>query len=306
MSVIAGPPLWLGQGSYGPLHKQLRRLAAGSWRIIWQTVIPFNPRPEKPDDPPPKGVMCDAQFEQCQALYNEVETVRNFLEGKARATFSVVTFLVPLLASGFVFLLAHAADHTRGRTVALVWVAISFIFLIMAFVSIVRAVSVQERVTLGLNAIIDIDAGHFRRYDRIFHARGLLYCASVNDAMNGHISQFVKGAHILTALAVIALLGAAVSSIPLLPTGSSPTKTEIVGSVDVTSPALAALKIEIEKLNNNLAAIANDKANEHRLDGVDGRINQLFIRLKELEDEIERLRKSGASAAPAQSPNSVH
>jgi hypothetical protein len=306
MSFIAGPPLWLGQGSHGSFAKQLRRMAAAFWRIIWQTLIPFNPQPEPPEDPPPKRTMCDAQFEQCQAFYAEVETVRNFLEGKARATFSVVTFLVPLLASGVVFLFAHTADHTRGRAVALVFVTISLAFLILAFVSIVRAVSVQVRETLGLNAIIDVEAGHFRPYDRVFHARGLLYCASVNEAMNGHIAQFVKGAHILTALSVIALLGAAVASIPLLPADSSPARTQIIGSVDVASPALVALKSEIEKLGTSISAIANDKTREQRLDTVEGKINQLVVSLKDLEDEVERLRKSGSNAPAAPSPGSAH
>jgi len=38
----------------------------------------------------------------------------------------------------------------------------------------------------------------------------LLYCAAMNEAMNDHIAQFVKGTHILTAAAVIALVVAAI------------------------------------------------------------------------------------------------
>jgi len=255
--------------------------------------VPFNPRPEPPQNPPSRRTISDQQFEQCKALYEGTETDRNFLEGKARATFSVITFLVPLLASAVVFLFAHTSEHAGSRTVALIFISISFAFLIMGFISIARAVSVQVRETLGLGAIIDLPAGELRRYNKIFHARGMLYCASVNAAMNGHIAEFVKGAHILTALAVIALLIAAMASISLMPSGSGPAKTEIVGPVSIASPALNDLKSEIEKLRDNLA---NDDEFKRRVDTLSSKIDQFAASLKELQGELERLRTgSGGS-----------
>ena len=60
-----------------------------------------------------------------------------------------------------------------------------------------------------------------------FRARGLLYCASMNTAINDHIAQFVKGAHMLTAAAVVALLMAAIpTSIMFLRTPASPVETQ--------------------------------------------------------------------------------
>lgn len=70
--------------------------------------------------------------------------------------------------------------------------------MILSLISIIRAVSVQIRESLFIDAVIDTDKETFRTYDRQFHARGLLYCASVNSAMNAHIGQFVRGAHILS------------------------------------------------------------------------------------------------------------
>jgi hypothetical protein len=287
MSFVARPPLLLGQGTQGPLRSQLKRLAEDFWRILWQPLVPFNPRPEPPDNPPSRRTIPDQQLEQCKALYEGTEADRNFLEGKARATFSVITFLVPLLASAVVFLFAHTSVHTGSRTVALIFISISFAFLILGFISIVRAVSVQVRETLGLGSIINLQAGRLRQYDKIFHARGMLYCASVNAAMNGHIAQFVKGAHILTALAVIALLIAAMGSISLLPSDPGPAKTQIVGSVSIASPALSDLKTEIEKLRDSLAS---DDSFRRRVDTLSSKIDQFAASLRELQGELERLR----------------
>jgi hypothetical protein len=101
--------------------------------------------------------------------------------------------------------------------------------------------SVQVRQTLGVGAIIDLDAGEFRKYNNVFHTRGLLFCASFNEAMNARIAELVKGAHILTAIAVVALVIAALPSIYLLAPSDATTKTQIVGPVDIASPSLVGL-----------------------------------------------------------------
>ena len=188
----------------------MRRIFAGLWRDIWQTVTPFNPEPETPEDPPPVDDISDEQLKQCQNLYDKVENDRVALESKARATFSVVTFLVPLLASIFVFIFVRSAEGSRGRTVSVPDLDRHF-FHIFAFRFYFNRASrvLQVRQTLGLAAIIDVNARAFRTYSKVFHARGLIFCASVNQAMNDHIAQFVRGAHILTAVAVIILALAA-------------------------------------------------------------------------------------------------
>jgi hypothetical protein len=275
-------------------------MAGNFWRILWQTVLPFNPRPESPDDPPAVAAIDDDQLKQCQALYAEAEADRVFLEGKARATFSVITFLVPLLTSGVVFLYAHINQNAEGERVALVFLFASLALSVLGFISIARAVSVQVRETLGLGAIIDLGAGTFRTYDRAFYARGLLYCASVNQGMNGHIAQFVKGAHILTALAVLTLLVAAVPSILLLPTDTGPAKSEIVGPVNIAAPSLVDLKTEIATLSNELRVIVNDRPQTQHMDSIDAKIDQLSGAVGQLQRELEQLQK--AATVPATTP----
>ena len=153
-------------------------------------------------------------------------------------------FLVPLLASLFVFIISRATTSgTSIRVVAIGLLVISAVLLLLGFISAVRAVAVKTTETLYLHSVID-EAGHFREYNNAFHARGLLYCAAMNEAMNDHLAQFVKGAHILTAAAVITLVVASVptgvmlSSLP----SSSPTQTKIVGPVDVSSPELTGVR----------------------------------------------------------------
>jgi hypothetical protein len=297
MTYIARPPLYLGQGPQGPLWSQVRRIFAGLWRDIWQTVTPFNPQPETPEDPPPVADISDEQLKQCQNLYDKVEDDRAALESKARATFSVVTFLVPLLASIFVFIFARSAEGSRGRTIVLILIGISSVFLLLGFISIARAVSVQVRQTLGLAAIIDLDAHAFRTYSKVFHARGLLFCASVNQAMNDHIAQFVRGAHILTAIAVIILTLAALSSVGSLPADSGPTKIQTTGPIEIASPALANLEKEVAKIDYDLRAAVDSKTQGQRLDALATQINQVADSVKKMQDELQYLRSvySGAT-----------
>jgi hypothetical protein len=297
MTYIARPPLYLGQGTQGPLRSQVRRIFAGLWRDIWQTVTPFNPQPEPPEDPPPVPGITDDQLKQCKELYDKVEDDRDALESKARATFSVITFLVPLLASIFVFIFGRSAEGSRGRMVVLILIGISSVFLLLGFISIARAVSVQVRQTLGLAAIIDLNAHAFRTYSKEFYARGLLFCASVNQAMNDHIAQFVRGAHILTAVAVIILALAALSSIGSLPADSPPTKFQTTGPIEIASPALTNLEKEVAKINNDLAA-AVDKTQGQRLEALTAQIGQLADSVRKMQDELQYLRSvySGATS----------
>jgi hypothetical protein len=193
-------------------------------------------------------------------------------------------FLVPLLASLFVFVISKSpASHPALREFGIGLLAISGILLFLGFTAAVRAISVKTLETLFVHSVID-ETGKFREYKKEFHARGLPYCAAMNEAMNDHIAQFVKGTHILTAAAVIALVVAAIpTSYVLSGLPSSPTETRIVGPVDVSSTEfsdiradLANLKIEIEKLKASSRA-ANDglKLVGKKVSQIDAKISRL-------------------------------
>ena len=279
---ITKPPLPLGV-TVQSAWAQVTRMLKGFWRILWQSIIPFTPSPEPPDNPPqPEGDIDDGQLEQCQKIFDDVEDAREHLEQKARATFTMVAFLAPLLASIFAFAFTRTAPNTTVRTLVICFAVASFIFLLLGFISIVRAVSVHSREKPFLGAVLDFETGKFRPYDKAFRIRGLIYCASVNQAMNDHVAQFVKGAHIFTATAVIMLVVAAIPAAMLLPDQSSPTKTEIVGQVNVSSAALLGLQQDFEHLAANLASILANNARDERLSGLEKNIDQLTSEIHEL------------------------
>jgi septal ring factor EnvC (AmiA/AmiB activator) len=146
-----------------------------------------------------------------------------------------------------------------------------------------RGVSVKVIETLVLGSVID-EAGQFREYNKAFHARGLLYCAAMNEAMNDHLAQFVKGAHILTAATILVLVIAAVPTSVMLSSLPSPlSQTKIIGPVDVSSPELIAardnlanLKQDIGKLLSNSRTVEDDlKRLEAKVESLDAKLSTL-------------------------------
>jgi hypothetical protein len=189
------------------LKLMFRRIAC----IVWQIIVPFNPRPEDITplpDPDATHEVSESHVEQCQWIFDQAEERRVHLEQKAQSTFGLMVFLVPLLASLFVFIISKGTTSST-LVFTLVLVGLSAVCLLLGFISAIRAVGVKENQTLFLDSVLTED-GQFRKYSEAFRARGLLYCASMNTAMNDHIAQFVKGAHILTAIAVLVLLAAAI------------------------------------------------------------------------------------------------
>jgi len=279
-SYIARPPLILGQGSGGGWKRQVRRILSSLLRIVWQTFVPFNPQPEPPDPFPTQSGEPDGdQVKRCQWIFDQAEERRNQLEQKAQWTFALILFLTPLVASVLVFMMREDSTSSLSKTIALTFLIISMVLMLMGFVSIMRAVSIQARESLYLGSVADLSGGQILKYDGSFLARGLLYCASVNTAMNDHLAQFVKGAHILTIAAVISLVVATLpASISYLDSTELPAKTKIVGPVTISSAELKALVVSIAKLRNDLAV------RDRRSDAAD-RLRELEARVEKLENE---------------------
>ncbi len=267
------------------LAEHLRHLLRCARYILWQIVVPFNSRPEEIDAfPEPQAEVTDSHVEQCQWIFDQAEERRIHLEQKAQSTFGLMVFLVPLLASLFVFIINRATTSGTGiRTLAIGALIVSAVLLLLGFISAVRAISVKSSETLYLDSVID-KAGQFREYSKAFHARGLLYCAVMNQAMNDHLAQFVKGAHLLTAGAITALVIAALPIsfvISYLPT--SPTQTQIVGPVEVSSPELSGIREEVGTLKEDIgklissseAAVAVLKPLETKVERIDARLNKM-------------------------------
>lgn len=261
--------------------------------IIWQILVPFHSSPEDiPALPDPTGEVTDSQVEQCQWIFDQADARRDHLEQKAQATFGLMVFLVPLIASLFVFVIGKGIASSKFT---LAFLLVSALLLILGFISAVRAVAVKESQTLFLDAVIDKE-GQLKPANASDRARGLLYCASMNTAMNDHIAQFVKGAHIFTGAAVFALLFAAIpmtvafSRIP----ASSPVQTKIVGTVDVSSADLTSLRADVAALKKDVEKLSIVTPTQEQFKLLEEKVQRLEVRLSRMQmsPPVDRSKKT--------------
>jgi len=282
---IADPPQPISWPSRG---RHFRHLVACFGWIVWQIVTPFKSRPEEIEGFPDSAAkVTEPQLKQCQWIFDQAAARRVHLEQKAQSTFGLMLFLVPLLASLFVFVTSKSpSSHATVRLVTLLLAGISAIFLFLGFIAASRAIGVKALETLFLNSVID-DTGQFRDYTEAFHARGLLYCAAMNEGLNDHIAQFVKGAHVLTAAAVIAIILAAVpASYVFSGLPASQAETRIAGPVNISSPELTTIHDDLLKLNaevSNMVSNGQSTASD---------LKRLDVEFGKLETKVNKMQKS--------------
>ena len=218
--------------------------------MLKYALIPFNTRPEEPEAfPEPAAEPSEEQVKQCQTIFDETEARRSRIEQKAQWAFTVIAFLVPFLASLLAFIFHDLASAPRSHVISLVFLFLSAVLLLLSFFSAARALSIRTAETLHLAAVVDPATGQFSDYKKSRHAQGLLYCSVINTAMNDHVAQLVKGAHVFTASGVIFFLcGAMPTGFALIGHKQPPTEATIVGPVALSSSDLAALSGEIARL----------------------------------------------------------
>jgi hypothetical protein len=210
-SYTAQPPGLLGSGDSGGLLVQCKRIFRGLWTMLWVPFVPFNPTPEPILVPPePEDDVHPDMLAQCEKIYERTEATRKFVEEKARATFTILAFLAPLIGASFVFLLSQADQASVAYEVAKWLIIGSGALTFIAFISIVRATAVKSHMDMLLNTVIDEPNKKFKKYNPKDYVRGLLYCASWNGGLNAHVAQFVRGAHVLISLSVVLSFIAAV------------------------------------------------------------------------------------------------
>ena len=126
---------------------------------------------------------------------------------------------------------------------------------------------------LFLESVIDSAVPAIRPYDRTRHAKGLLYCASMNASINEHIAQCVRSAHVLTTLAVIVAIAAAVPGTWLLMTREeSTTKTEIVKLVAVTDASEASIEKSVKQVSATLSTVESELAQAEQMRAMEARL----------------------------------
>jgi hypothetical protein len=270
--------------------------------IILQPFVLYESGPRDPAPLPEKaGEATEEQLAQCQAIFDQSEARRAHIEQKAQWAFTVIAFLLPSLASVLVFLLRDPALQAANRTTSLVLLSVSACLLLLSFVSALRALAIRGSQILHLGAIIDDENGNFRNYDRAFHAQGLLYCATMNTATNDHIAQFVKGAHVLVAFAVVTFAsGAVATGLQLTARPAPPIRAEVVGTVSLSPTDLSGLHSDIREVAAALATLATATSKESQM-------KLLADRVATLEAEVNTLRNQvplAGDASPAHSTRS--
>ena len=266
--------------------------------IIVQPLIPYKSRPDEPKTLPEKTAKpSDEQIAQCQAIFDQAEARRATIEQKAQWTFTIITFLFPSLASVLVLLPRDPSFRGMGQGVLLL-LSISACSLLLSFVSALRALAIRGREDLYIGAVIDDETGKFRKYDKIRHAQGLLYCANMNTATNDHIAQFVRGAHVLVAFAVVAFaLGAVAATMQLAGRTTPPVRAEVVGAVSLSSPDISGLRSDVRRAVDALAARAAATVAENQMKILSDRVGAL-------EAEVISLRGLLPVVDKAESPSS--
>ena len=173
--------------------------------MLIRPLIPYESTPGKPCKPFTEisGTCTRNQLALCQYIFDESTARRIHIEQKAQWTFTAIAFLIPTLASVLIFLLQDTDFQSRAYPVPLVLMAVSACLLVLSFISALRAMTIKYSESLFIHSVIEEDGETFRKYEIEFHAKGLLYCAVMNAAVNDHIAQFVKGAYTLLAIAVI-------------------------------------------------------------------------------------------------------
>ena len=190
--------------SIGQVARAIVKLIFSLGYAIFQPLIPYDSGPTVPtrEFPEDAGDVTDEQLIQCQSIFDACEARLAHIERKAQWLFTSIAFLVPALGSVLVFLLRKPAIGTQGCPLSLAILLAAACFLILCFIAASRAMAVRTREILHIHAVVDRETGAFLEYRKDFHAKGLLYCATMNTATNDHIAQFVRSAQMLLTIAV--------------------------------------------------------------------------------------------------------
>jgi hypothetical protein len=76
-------------------------------------------------------------------------------------------------------------------------------FLLLAFVAILRALSVRPHQALFLDTVIDPQSDSIRAFDPDFVGRGLLFVAAHRHAMCDHMAAFVRAGQLFLVIGVV-------------------------------------------------------------------------------------------------------
>lgn len=282
---LAEPPQPAWRGKNGGLLRYSKHMVTSLVVMLKYAVIPFNARPEEPVPlPQPAHQPSAEQVAQCQAIFDEAEARRSRIEQKAQWAFAVVAFLVPFLASLLVFIFRDPSSASRSHIDSLFFLSLSAGLLLLSFFSAARALSIRSMEALHLAAVIDPASGQFRKYNAGFHAQGLLYCSVMNTAMNDHMAQLVRGAHVFAAGGLIFFLcGAMPAGLALANNQVPPTNVTIDGPVELSPSNLEVLSERVGRLVQTIAAEQGEARSSTQLTSLESQVATLNAEVAKLE-----------------------
>lgn len=238
----------------------------------------------------PPGKISDSQLEICRGIADDAEARLAKLEQKSTTLLAVVAVVAPLTASAALFVVKEKLP-TSVRIATLTMDMFSGIFLLLAFVAVLRALAVRGQEQLFLNTVIDPAKDEIRSYDPDFYGRGLLWVAANRQAVSDHVADFVRAAQIFLACGVICVLLAGTPMVLFI--RDSP--QEIDGSVRLNPGTI-----------NDFRRIAEDAQNGYwiRLPALEARLDSL-LRLEHdqrIQNELSQLRKEVADLRTPPAP----
>ncbi|MFX0185469.1 MAG: hypothetical protein ACFE95_20490 [Candidatus Hodarchaeota archaeon] len=246
----------------------------------------YDIRPQSPTNftsKMPKGNISEEQLKLCQHIYDESKNRDEKLTNKANATLSTIAILVPLMLSALAYIRSVTAITPWYHRLSTAVITTSLAFLLLAFIAAFRALFIRGYEALYLNAVIDSDEKGVKPYSVDTHARGLLWCATNNTAMNDQKADFVRASHLFVTISVIMLI---VSAAPIIYAPTPEDKTQQVkGTMQITSDSIETLLADIR---NEIKA-----TRESSIDRSDfqNRIRLINERMLLIEKEIENMQK---------------
>jgi hypothetical protein len=264
-------------------------------RLGYAFVFPFLAYPK----PGPTGLkdipdtVDDEQVDQAKLIFDQAEGHRAALEDKARSIFGTITFLAPIVASTSLFLFKQTSGGTLFRDTALALTALAVIMLLVALLSVWRALEVKELEGVGLDAVLDPDF-KFRKYDQVRRAQMYLQCALSNQVVHNRIADLVRGSQTLTLLAVVTFIGAAgLAGWAYVRADSAPAEIRIAGPIEVKSSDLQSVRMSIgtmqtdlNRLSGDIATLARQSASAESVTAVQSEIQEIKSKLQAIQKQL--------------------
>lgn len=271
--------------------KTFKREGAIIWHLFRHTLSSYDSNlPELPaltrDNP--KGSIQKEQVELCRLVYDTEEHRREKLEEKSTAALSLVAVLTPFIVSAAVYMASSSGFAVRERGFALVIYALSFLSLLIAFIASVRATGIRARPSLHIHSVIGPETDVIKEFSPDYFGRGLLWCASVNSAVNDHIADFVRAAQMFLVFSVIFLVFGAVPLVFLLHPDSEP--QDLKKAVQAESAALQQISVSISRAADASTQLEKDRA---QIEKIEGDLSALRSKVAELEKRAMAKGKTG-------------